>query len=223
MGDDLEFEGENLEEALSRAADFLGKDRKQLDYVVMQEGRRGFLGVGGRGVRIRILAPAAEPATADPQKAAASAARSDTERIQDFLRQFAACSPFEIEFRVSEESDTIKIEMVGEDRDLFLSKRGEGLNALQTILGRFAAQIGSTRSVFLDSGDFRRSREEELAEIALLAAEKVKKLGEPQILSPMNPYDRRLIHLALKDDPVVGTRSEGEGFLKSVTIFPRQN
>ena len=228
MGDATEFEGEDLEEALSRASESLGIPREDLDYEVMQEGRRGFLGVGGRGVRIRVGGGEAEAETAQERPAAgagngaAPLGATDSVRIQEFLEEFAAASPFEVEFRVTEDPETIRIDLDGRDRDLFLARRGEGLNALQVILGRIASQTGSTRAVFLDCGDFRRSREEELAEIALLMAERVKKLGEPQSLSPMNPYDRRLVHLALKDDPAVETRSDGEGFLKSVVIYPRE-
>jgi len=230
MGQEMEFEGENLEEALSRASESLGIPREELDYEVMQEGRRGFLGVGGRGVRVRIRSgeeegsPAPEDGvakeTAGPVLATAQA--TDSVRIQEFLEEFAAASPFEIEFQLTEDPETIRIDLDGRDRDLFLARRGEGLNALQVILGRIASQIGSSRAVFLDCGDFRRSREEELAEIALLMAEKVKKLGVPQALSPMNPYERRLVHLALKDDPAVETKSDGDTFLKSVVIYPRE-
>ncbi len=230
MAEDLEFEGENLEEALARAGESLGVPGGDLDYEVMQEGRRGFLGVGGRGVRIRVRSPREAGAVpdgtpaADPGLAEDGAARSgDALRIEEFLREFTAASPFEIGFRVEDQPENIQVELEGKDRDIFLARKGEGLNALQVVLGRIAAQKGSTRAVFLDCGDFRRGREEELAEIALLMAEKVKKLGEPQSLSPMNPYDRRLVHLALKDDPAVETRSDGEGFLKSVTIYPRQH
>ena len=228
MGGEMEFEGEDLEEALSRASESLGIPREELDYEVMQEGRRGFLGVGGRGVRIRVggggadAAAAPESAAADAGNGAEAPGASDSVRIRDFLKEFRESSPFEIEFQVTEDPATIRIDLDGSDRDLFLARRGEGLNALQVILGRIASQTGSTRAVFLDCGDFRRSREEELAEIALLMAERVKKLGEPQSLSPMNPYDRRLVHLALKDDPAVETRSDGEGFLKSVVIYPRE-
>jgi len=225
VAEETEFEGEDLEGALARASEALGVPREELDYQVMQEGRRGFLGVGGRGVRIRILggegeSPPPEPATGAGEEAAATAA-ADSVRIREFLAEFAGASPFEIEFSVTEDPATIRIDLDGRDRDLFLARRGEGLNALQVVLGRIASQTGSSRAVYLDCGDFRRGREEELAEIAILMAEKVKKLGEPQSLSPMNPYERRLIHLALKDDPAVETRSDGEGFLKSVVIYPR--
>jgi spoIIIJ-associated protein len=220
MGDDREFEGESLEEALTRASEFLGRALQEADYAVLQEGRRGFLGVGSRGVRIRVHV--ADERASVPDQGEAPAHGDDARQIEEFLQRFAASSPFEIDFQVTPDSSGLRIELGGRDRDLFLARRGEGLNALQTVLGRIVSQMGSAREVILDSGDFRRSREEELAEIAQLMAEKVKKLGEPQSLSPMNPYDRRLVHLALKDDPAVETHSEGDGFLKSVKIFPRR-
>jgi spoIIIJ-associated protein len=219
-----EFEGEDLEQALSHASASLGIPRENLDYEVLQEGRRGFLGVGTRGVRIRVALPETGK-VADREgsggEGGENTGESDLARINRFLERFVRDSPFEVDFQVVEDQDQIRIELQGKDCDLFLARRGEGLNALQVLLGRIAAHAGSTRAIFLDCGDFRKGREEELAEIAHLTAEKVKKLGEPQTLSPMNPYDRRLVHLALKDDPALETRSEGEGFIKSITIFPR--
>jgi spoIIIJ-associated protein len=219
-----EFEGEDLEQALSHASASLGIPPDNLDYEVLQEGRRGFLGVGTRGVRIRVASQKpGNVAERDESggESAENAAQTDLVRINRFLERFVQASPFELGFQVTESPDKIGIELQGKDCELFLARRGEGLNALQVLLGRIASHVGSTRAVFLDCGDFRKGREEELSEIALLTAEKVKRLGEPQTLSPMNPYDRRLIHLALKDDPALETRSEGEGFLKTITIFPR--
>src|SRR5438093_3197778 len=98
----------------------------------MREGRNGFLGVGSRGVRIRVLPEGEPPTDVD----SARAPGTEAERIEGFLGRFSAASPFEIEFRVVEDAEKIRIELNGNDRDLFLSRRGEGLNALQTILGR---------------------------------------------------------------------------------------
>jgi spoIIIJ-associated protein len=72
----------------------------------------------------------------------------------------------------------------------------------------------------VDSGGYRKAREEEIAEIARRTAEKARSRGEECVLSPLNPYERRLVHLALKEFPGVETRSLGDGFLKRVAIIP---
>jgi spoIIIJ-associated protein len=145
----------------------------------------------------------------------------EARRLADFLSRFVESSPFDIHFHVTDEEERIRVEFEGPDREMFLERRGEGLLSLQVLLGRVAAQEGITRPVFVDSEGFRQGKEEEIAEIAILAAERVKKLKEPQKLRLMDPYERRLVHLALKDDPDVETESEGEGFEKRVVIYPR--
>jgi len=141
-------------------------------------------------------------------------------RLEDLLAEFAGSIPFEISCRITEEAERILIEVDGEDRDLFLERRGEGLQALQVILGRIGGE--NDKPIFVDSSGFRQGRDEEIVEIALLAAEKVKKMKEPHRLSLMDPYERRIVHLALKDNPDVETESEGEGFQKRVVIRPRE-
>jgi spoIIIJ-associated protein len=147
---------------------------------------------------------------------------SESPDLVDFISSLLESSPFEIRCRVKEEDDRLRIEIEGPDRDLFLERRGEGLLALQTLLGRVAVKMSHSKPVFVDSDGFRQGREEEIAEIAILAAGKVKKMGEPHKLRPMDPYERRLVHIALKDDPGVETESEGDGFQRSVVIRPRR-
>ena len=149
------------------------------------------------------------------------AAQDEARRLADFLSRLVESSPFDIQCHVTDEAERIRVEIEGPDRELFLERRGEGLLSLQVLLGRVAAQEGISRPVFVDSESFRQGREEEIVEIAILAAEKVKKMREAQKLRPMDPYERRLVHIALKDDPDVETESEGEGFEKRVVIRPR--
>ena len=160
--------------------------------------------------------PPEDAESGSPSEESASAAQ----RLEEILTQFVDSIPFEISCRVTEEDERIRVEVDGEDRDLFLERRGEGLQALQVILGRIGGE--NDKPIFVDSAGFRQGRDEEIVEIALLAAEKVKKMKEPHRLSLMDPYERRIVHLALKDNPDVETESEGEGFQKRVVIRPRE-
>ena len=153
-----------------------------------------------------------------PESPVREAIEDSVQRLTGFLDRFVESSPFEIHFHISDEEERIRVEIEGPDREMFLARRGEGLLALQVLLGRVAAQDGILKPIFVDSEGFRQGREEEIAEIAILAAEKVKKMLEPHRMRPMDPYERRLVHLALKDDPRVETVSEGEGFEKCVVI-----
>lgn len=123
--------------------------------------------------------------------------------------------------KLSEGEDSYCIDLEGPDAILLLEKRAGGLDALQMILGKVATrQLGIDKRVIVDCEGHRRSREQELEQIALKAAEKARRLREPVELSPMNSYERRLVHLALRDEEGVESVSEGEGFIKSVVIRP---
>jgi spoIIIJ-associated protein len=153
----------------------------------------------------------AEPSPSEPIE-------EPTHRLAEFLGRLVESSPFDIHCHVTDEEERIRVEIEGPDREMFLERRGEGLLALQVLIGRVAAQDGILKPVFVDSEGFRQGREDEIAEIAILAAERVKKMKEPHRMRPMDPYERRLVHLALKEDPSVETVSEGEGFEKCVVI-----
>jgi len=75
--------------------------------------------------------------------------------------------------------------------------------------------------VVIDSENYRRRREDSLTQLALKMGDKAKRIKKPVTTNPMNPHDRRLIHLALKDDEHLETRSRGEGLLKRVVIIPK--
>jgi spoIIIJ-associated protein len=147
------------------------------------------------------------------------------EKIKETIDIFIKSMCLELEATVTEVDGGLTVDLSGEDRDLLLERNGELLSALQLILPkvlRTELDQGST-SLLIESQGFRETRDEELKEIALHAAQKVGTSGELMLLSPMNPYERRIIHLALKDDERVVTKSEGDGFLRSVGVHPSRD
>jgi len=143
------------------------------------------------------------------------------EEIRSYVGLFvkAACLQVTAQVRIEEEACVINLS--GPDEDLLLERRGELLESLQLILGKLLQKrFGSETRFLVDSADYRRGREREITEVARRSAERVREHGEPFELSPMNPYERRIVHLALKDVAGVRTASEGDGFMKRVTIFP---
>ena len=143
--------------------------------------------------------------------------------ITDFMERFVAAWQLSVTPEVFIDRDALVIDFSGPDEDLLLERRAEVLEALQLLLGRilpthFRAQC----RVLVDSGRCKLGREHEVIEIAHRTAERVKKFGEACLLSPMNPHERRLVHLALRDDAAVTTSSDGEGFMKRVRILPNR-
>lgn len=127
----------------------------------------------------------------------------------------------DLESCVERNGKVFEIDLSGEDREFLLDRDGELLRSLNHLLPRVARGIlGYGLSCRVDCDGFRASRDEELKVLAEKAAEDVRNEGEKVTLEPMNPADRRVVHLALAEDPSVLTESEGQGFLKSVSIFP---
>ena len=113
----------------------------------------------------------------------------------------------------------------GSDAALLIGKRGQTLEAIQSlvekIINKHNAHNGKIR-VQVDVEDYLQTRQENLEKLAQKLAAKSKRIGKPIALSQMSAYERRIIHLALKKDPGVRTKSKGEGYLRKLVIFPKK-
>ncbi|HEX2223346.1 MAG TPA: R3H domain-containing nucleic acid-binding protein [Thermoanaerobaculia bacterium] len=129
----------------------------------------------------------------------------------------------ELEPRVlSGEEDRLEIDLAGEDVDWCFADDGELLMAVEHLLPRMIRSLsGETVPVRVDCDNFHEIREERLRSLAQKVAEEVRRLRRPRTLEPMNPADRRIVHVTLADDPHVETESDGDGYFKRVTIRPR--
>src|SRR5206468_8533485 len=126
----------------------------------------------------------------------------------------------DVRAKATDTEEAIVVDLTGRDRDFLLSRKGEGLSALQYLLNRIIYRGRRGKKIQVDCGGFRKMREDEIVETALRSAERAKARGEQCLLSPMNSYERRLVHLALAEVGGVETRSVGEGFLKRIAIVP---
>src|SRR5439155_26220650 len=113
-------------------------------------------------------------------------------------------------------------DVAGDSGGLLIGRRGQTLDALEYLVNRIAARQEDTDSgrVTIDVERYRERRREYLTALAFRLADKAKKTGRTVTLNPMNPRDRRVVHVALKDDPEVGTRSHGDGHYRKVAIMP---
>ena len=122
----------------------------------------------------------------------------------------------------SESGDTLRIDVEGEGAEALLFQRGEGLRALQTLVNTaFRRQLGEDRKVVVDCQGFRRDKDAELKQMAVFVAEKARTTGAPQELGPLNPYERRIVHMVIAEDPTVTSESIGDAFMKTVIIARR--
>jgi spoIIIJ-associated protein len=145
---------------------------------------------------------------------------ADVAEVERLAERILRGLGLEVRARASDTPSAILVDLTGKDRDFLLSRKGEGLSALQYLLNRIIYRGRKGKKIQVDCGGFRKLREDEVVEIALRSAEKVKARGEECVLSPLNPYERRLVHLALAEIGGVETRSIGDGFLKKIAIVP---
>jgi spoIIIJ-associated protein len=109
----------------------------------------------------------------------------------------------------------ISLNIVGDKSGLLIGRRGKTLDALQFIVNRVVNRTLEKKiRVVVDSENYRQRRIESLTQMALKIGDKAKRIMKPISTNPMNPHDRRIVHLALKEDEKLDTRSRGEGLLK---------
>lgn len=118
--------------------------------------------------------------------------------------------------------DRFEVELRGRDRSRLTPDNGKVLSALEHLIPRVMRGVcGDTHPVRVDSENYQTVREDRLRELAWDAADKVRREGQATILEAMDPADRRIVHIAVSDDPEVTTRSLGDGFFKRVKVLPK--
>lgn len=123
---------------------------------------------------------------------------------------------------IEETPEATRINLEGEDGGVFVRRGGEGLQALQHLVATtFRRQLGDDARIVVDCNGFRRDKDAELRQMAKYNADKARSSGIPQEMGPLNPYERRIVHLAIAEDPTVSSESIGDAFMKTVIISAR--
>jgi spoIIIJ-associated protein len=146
-----------------------------------------------------------------------------TAPIVDFLHRFVAALGVNTAVDVEETADGPRLNMSGDEAELLVRHRGEPLKALQHVIDMaYARNLADDKRVFVDALAYRKGKDLELRQVAKLLAEKVKQNGIDQQLGPLNPYERRIVHMAVAEVPGVATESIGDAFSKTVHISLRK-
>ena len=200
----IEVEGESREDALAQGLAQLGLQKADVDIETVASGKR-FLGILGRSpVRLRIHYGDG----ADRLHAA-----------RETLERLLAGMGFEVSIDARLLDGEARLEIAGEEPGLLIGRRGETLDALEYLVDRIVNRPPHERiRIVLDAEGYRERTAEQLREMALRLAEKAARTGERIPCRPMNARDRRVIHLALRDEAGVETFSEGEGAFRRVVI-----
>ena len=198
------FSAKTVSDAITEACKALGVTSDKLDYVVIEEGSTGFLGIGAKSAVI---------------KAKVKSSVSDKAKI--FLNDvFAAMNmTVVINAEYKEEEKELSIDLSGDDMGVLIGKRGQTLDSLQYLVSLIVNKESTDYiRVKVDTENYRKRRQDTLENLAKNIAFKVKRTKRTVSLEPMNPYERRIIHSALQNDKFVTTHSEGEEPYRHVVV-----
>lgn len=141
----------------------------------------------------------------------------------DALDNILKLIPVETSVKGSCSKGKISLVIEGDSSGILIGRKGKTLDALQYIINKIINKDTDRKiKVIIDSENYRERRIEALTQMALKIGNKAKKYKKPFSTSPLNPHDRRIVHLALKNVEKLETRSRGEGLLKRVVIIPKR-
>jgi spoIIIJ-associated protein len=153
---------------------------------------------------------------------------SPLERGRAVLQRIVNAITTDAEIRVEEDSERVLLKVAGGNAAMLIGKKGHTLEAIQSIVDKIVNKQNSHHPngkirIQVDVEGYLENRKTNLEKLAIRLADKAKRIRKPISMGQMNAYDRRIVHLALKDDPEVRTKSRGEGYLRKLVIFPQKN
>jgi len=144
-----------------------------------------------------------------------------TTQIAAFVQDVVNSMGVSLTAQIESTPEATRINLDGEDGGVLVRRGGEGLQALQHLVATaFRKQLGDDNRIVIDCNGYRREKDAELRQMARFMADRARSLG-PQEMGPLNPYERRIVHMAIAEDPTVSSESIGDAFLKTVIISIR--
>lgn len=240
----LEIIAPTVDEAIAQGAADLGMPAESLEVEVLDEGGGGIFGLGSRQARVRLTvrseedampAQAGEAPPADKTATMASteivdeeaeALRITRETVEELLERMGIEAEISAYWGTADTPGKIKplhVDVHGDDLSILIGRRGKTLGALQYITRLIVGkELKRPISVMIDVEGYRERREQQLRRLARRMASQAIEMSRTMSLEPMPAYERRIIHIELRDDPQVETLSVGEGKRRKVTIIPKQ-
>jgi spoIIIJ-associated protein len=240
-------EAPTIEEAVDAALEELGVQADAAEYEVIDEPTKGIFG-SGKPAKVRVWLRAAFVASLEKAPEAEEEAEPEEEPLPVELRAETVqpelsdeeldkvadaavaviqtiLGTFGIEAAIDEyegDDGEIILDIVGGDLALLIGRHGKTLDSLQTLVGAATSrQLGFRYPIVVDVEGYRGRRREKLEDMARRTADRAVRQGRPVKLRPMTSYERRLVHMALRDDRRVLTASEGEDPARCVVVSPK--
>jgi len=221
---EVEASARTLEEAIQKALEKLNANRDEVELTVLSEGSHGIFGVGGELARVKASLKELPP------KGVPAQTSGDMETARQLLAELLDKMDVEAEIEYihgsliteDEDKENVVFDIQGEDLALLIGRHGQTLTNLQYLFRLMVqSRIGQFLPIVIDVNGYRARRIRSLEVLARRTAEQVRLRRVPQTLEPMPPFERRVIHLVLADDPEVTTESEGFGEERRVVIMLR--
>lgn len=195
--------GKTVDEATSAALNELNANIEDVDVEILEEGSKGFLGIGNKDAKVRVTLKSVSP----------------EKKAIEFLSALFEKWGIDVSVNAYVEDEFLKVDLSGDDMGIVIGKRGETLDALQHLT---SLNVNTGNSSFikvsLDTEGYREKRVKTLTELAKKYAIKVAKSKRNYTFEPMNSYERRIIHASLQDDKYVTTYSIGQSPNRKVVI-----
>ncbi len=202
MTNTIEKTAKTKEEAIQLALTEIGATLDEVEVEVVEEGTKGFLGIGSKDAVVKVTYN-----------------DSSAKRAEKFLGRLFEIIGEEVKIDVTKDKENLSVELSGPDMGIVIGKRGETLDALQHLTS-LVVNRGDMDfvKVSVDTENYREKRIKTLENLAKKLAAKVEKTGRKTSLEPMSAYERRIIHSTLQDHQSVTTYSIGQGTRRKVVI-----
>lgn len=142
-----------------------------------------------------------------------------TTQVTEFVQKVVDAMGLKLTATAEEQPDGLRIHLQGEDGSTLTRRQGEALQALQHVVSSaFRSDPNDRRRLVVDCENFRKDKDAEIRQMAIFLAGKAKSSGAAQEMGPLNPYERRLVHLAVSEIEGVSSESIGDAFEKTVII-----
>jgi spoIIIJ-associated protein len=219
----IEVSAPTVEEAIAKGLAELGKAEDEVEIEVLNPGSRGLLGIGAKDALVRLSFVEPEEEALPLERGVEQIAR---ETLQELLAKMTVKAQVSIrpeeEMPQEEDAPPFILDVMGQDLGVLIGRRGQTLLALQYVTRLIVSrEVQRWVNLVVDVEKYKARREKSLRQLAQRMAERVSFNHQPIALEPMPPHERRIIHLALRDHPIVATKSIGKGDQRKVTIVPK--
>jgi spoIIIJ-associated protein len=225
-----------IDEAVEIALKELGLAEEDVEIEVLDEGAKGILGIGNRDARVRLTvkSESAEPIIEEDADAETSVEEKELTDLELNVVQITEATVTELLEKMDVYATvksglrddegpipSVVVDINGNDLSILIGRKAETLNALEYITRLIVGkEVGHSVHINIDVEGYRKRREISLAQLAEKMADQAIKTGKPQSLEPMPANERRLVHIALRDNDLVETSSTGEDPRRKVKIIP---